>query len=52
VHGVSGTDVDTVIINGRLVMEKRQMRTVDEKAVIAQAEAVGSDLVRRAGIRT
>jgi 5-methylthioadenosine/S-adenosylhomocysteine deaminase len=52
VHGVSGADVTTVIINGRLVMEQRQMRSSDERAVIAQAEAVGNDLVRRAGIRS
>lgn len=37
VYAASGTDVDTVIINGELVMYKREILTLDEEKVIAEA---------------
>jgi len=37
----TGTEVDTVIIDGLIVMEKRKMLTVDEAAVISDAQKFG-----------
>lgn len=38
VYSASGADVDTVIIDGRIVMSDRQVTTVNEKEVIQRAE--------------
>ncbi|MHA2369492.1 MAG: amidohydrolase family protein [Candidatus Hodarchaeales archaeon] len=40
-YGVSGQDVDTVIVDGEILMEHRQVRTVNEREIleIAQEEA-------------
>lgn len=37
VYSASGSEVDTVIINGKLIMENRDILTVDEDEVIDQA---------------
>jgi 5-methylthioadenosine/S-adenosylhomocysteine deaminase len=39
VYSARGSDVDTVIIDGRLVMENRRMLTVDEETVRNQVES-------------
>jgi 5-methylthioadenosine/S-adenosylhomocysteine deaminase len=50
VLGAQASDVDTVIVNGRTVMEGRQVRTLDEAAILTAAEEAGQDLRRRAGL--
>jgi len=45
--GLSGRAVDSVIINGRFVMKERQIQTVDEAAILAQAREQAADLWRR-----
>lgn len=50
VHGASAADVDTVIIDGQVVMEGRQVKTLDEAAIVSEAQSAGRALVRRAGI--
>lgn len=45
VYAASGNDVDTVIIDGQILMEKRQMLTLDEEKVMAEAEKAASRLV-------
>jgi len=37
VYSAGGSEVDSVIINGKLVMEKRKILTVDEKEIIDKA---------------
>jgi 5-methylthioadenosine/S-adenosylhomocysteine deaminase len=37
VYSGSGSDVDTTIIDGKIVMENRQLRTVKEREVIKEA---------------
>jgi len=37
VYAVGGADVDTVIINGRIVMENRTLLTLKEKEILSQA---------------
>ena len=34
VYAVSGSDVDTVIVNGKVLMEKRRLLTMDEAAIM------------------
>jgi 5-methylthioadenosine/S-adenosylhomocysteine deaminase len=45
VYSARGSDVDTVIIDGRLVMESRKMLTVDEDEVRRQVERRANKLV-------
>ena len=40
VYAASGADVDTVIINGKVVMENRQLLTINEKKVIQQVREI------------
>ena len=45
-----GSDVETVIIDGNIVMEDRRLLTGDEDAILAEAEARGHALLDRTGI--
>ena len=45
VYAVRGSDVDTVIVNGRIVVRDRRILTVDEEAVMERARGFG-DRVR------
>ncbi|MBO8129429.1 MAG: amidohydrolase [Peptococcaceae bacterium] len=45
VYSVHGYDADTVIINGRIVMRHRQVLTMDEEAVLAEATKCAQRLV-------
>ena len=47
VYSASASDVDTVIVDGKVLMEKRQIRTLDEQDVMERAEATASDLLSR-----
>jgi 5-methylthioadenosine/S-adenosylhomocysteine deaminase len=44
VYSAKGSDVDTVIVDGRILMEKRRMKTLNEKNVIREAEMVALNL--------
>ena len=50
VLGAQASDVDTVIVNGRTVMEGRRVRTLDEAAILTAAEEAGRELRLRAGL--
>jgi 5-methylthioadenosine/S-adenosylhomocysteine deaminase len=43
-------DVDTVIVDGRLVMRDRKLLTIDEPKTIATANSEAQKLIARAGI--
>lgn len=47
VYSARGSDVDTVIVDGKILMEKRQVKTLDEQAVMEKAEKTASDLLSR-----
>jgi 5-methylthioadenosine/S-adenosylhomocysteine deaminase len=47
VYTTRGDDVETTIINGRIVMRDRKMLTMDEAKVLSEARAA-ADLVRKA----
>ena len=40
VYQASGHDVETVIVDGRIVIENRTAQTVNEAAILAEAQAV------------
>ena len=46
VYAASGSDVDTVVINGRVVAEKRRLLTIDMDRIMAEMKVL-SDEIRR-----
>jgi 5-methylthioadenosine/S-adenosylhomocysteine deaminase len=50
VYSAQSSDVRTTIIDGRLVMRDRQLLSLDEKAVVADANREAADLQRRSQI--
>jgi 5-methylthioadenosine/S-adenosylhomocysteine deaminase len=50
VYSAQASDVQTVIIDGQIVMRDRQLLTLDEEQVIAEANREASLLMSRAGI--
>ncbi len=48
VYCANGGDVDTTIIDGKIVMENRQIKTVDEKEIIQKAVDAAYGLKKRA----
>lgn len=51
-YSVRGSDIIHVIVDGQVVMENRQVRTMDEAAVLARAMQVRQDLISQAGQET
>ena len=47
VYNVRASDVDTVIVDGRVVMAGRQLRTLDKTAIIAETQARMMRLAQR-----
>jgi cytosine/adenosine deaminase-related metal-dependent hydrolase len=45
----NGNDVDTVIVNGEILMEGREVKTVDEVEVMELAQKEATDAFRRTG---
>jgi len=50
VYAADGSDVDTVIIDGHIIMEKGAVHTLDETRILRRANERGTKLLRRAGI--
>ncbi|MEM4188080.1 MAG: amidohydrolase family protein [Candidatus Hadarchaeum sp.] len=49
VYSAGGGDVDTVIVDGRILMEKGEVVTLDEEKVLELAQRTSDDLVSRLG---
>lgn len=47
VYSASGDSVDTVIIDGKVVMEKKIIKTVDEFKILEEAQKVSEDIIKR-----
>ena len=47
VYSARGSDVDMVIIDGKIVMENRQVKTLNERAVMENAEKTAWNLLSR-----
>jgi 5-methylthioadenosine/S-adenosylhomocysteine deaminase len=46
VYFAKGSDVDTVVINGKVVMEKRHLTTIDEDEVLTQARGRSKEIIK------
>ena len=46
VHAARGSDVDTVIVDGRVVVEDGRLTLVDQDEILAQHAAVGRELLK------
>jgi 5-methylthioadenosine/S-adenosylhomocysteine deaminase len=51
VYNANGGDVDTVIVDGRVLMRNKQVLFVDEAALLAECRAANRRLFERGGIR-
>jgi 5-methylthioadenosine/S-adenosylhomocysteine deaminase len=51
VYSGQTSDVQSVVIDGQLVMKDRKLLTIDEESVIAEAAREGAELLSRAGIQ-
>lgn len=49
-HYVRGSDVDTVIVRGQVLMENRQVKSVDETEVLEWAQQEGERTIRTFGL--
>jgi len=47
IYSARGSDVDTVIVDGKILMKNRQVKTLDEQAVMQKAEKTAFDLLSR-----
>lgn len=47
VYSAHGSDVETVIVNGEILMEGRRVKTLDEEEVIQKAQLTALDLLAR-----
>ena len=47
VYSVRGSDVDTVVVDGEIVMENREVKTLDEQTVMEEAEKTAWNLLSR-----
>jgi len=50
VYTACGSDVDTVIIDGRIVMHARQLQTIDEAKALKHAQEHGLKVKKRTGV--
>jgi 5-methylthioadenosine/S-adenosylhomocysteine deaminase len=46
IYAAGGADVDTVMINGQLVMKNRQLLTIDEHEIMTQARRIAERIKR------
>jgi len=47
----TGDDVDTVIVDGKIIMENRSFKELDEVEVLERSRQVSADLLARAGLK-
>ncbi len=50
VYAVNGADVDTVLINGNVVMKNRKLLTIDEEEILAMVEETAIRIKKQFGI--
>ncbi len=52
VYNANGGDVDTVIVDGRLLMQGKQVVCVDEPSLLEECRQAARRLLKRAGVKT
>jgi cytosine/adenosine deaminase-related metal-dependent hydrolase len=50
VYSASGSSVDTVVIDGKIVMERREIKTVDEERVLRTCQERSKGILHRSGV--
>ena len=50
IYSASGNSVETVVIDGKIVMEHWEIKTVDEKAVLRKCQDLSKEVLRRSGV--
>lgn len=50
VYAANGSDVDTVIIDGKIVMRERELKTMNEQDIVERAIEVGPEVDGRLGL--
>ena len=50
VYSASGDSADIVIVDGKIVMENREVKTIDEREVIARIKALSRGVEARSGV--
>jgi len=48
VYSARGNEVETVIVNGEVIMENRKLKRIDEERICREANLAGNELARRA----
>lgn len=51
VHSATGDSVDTVIIDGQIVMENRVIQTIDEEETIDKVQETRKGILKRSGLK-
>ena len=51
VYTTYGDDVDTTIVNGRVLMRDKDVLTLDEDVVISEARAMATKVLEAIGVR-
>lgn len=47
VYAAQSADIETVIVNGQILMEGREMKTIDEEKILFQVEKITQNLINR-----
>ena len=50
VYSAQASDVQSVVVNGKMLMNNRELLTLDERSIIEQANTQTSELLQRAGL--
>jgi len=50
VYAAQGQDIDTVIVDGKIIMKNRKILTVNEEKILEEAEKRGYEVIERTGI--
>ncbi len=50
VYSSSGSSVHTVIIDGRIIMENRQIKTLDEEKVLSKCQELSKRILEKSGV--
>jgi 5-methylthioadenosine/S-adenosylhomocysteine deaminase len=51
VYSASGDSADTVIVDGKIVMEHREVKTIDEREVVARIKELARGVEARSGVK-
>lgn len=50
VYNAAGSDVDTVIVDGKILMRHRKVLTIDEAKIMEEAQAAAEELLEQTGV--